>query len=232
MTAFSRPLCGALAAAGLFAATACSSSSPPAPEPVSEGIAAVADEPSPDTTEGVPPGARVLGSPSQGEPFDVTVVASDTTDDPSRWRFTVTDVTCGKTLDPAVTSAAAESNGSTASPPAPEPGKQFCVMAVDVENIGKKQSVWDTSGTVSLNVGDTRYTQSQTDDGYASDYAQYWQDKTNTVAAFGVNPGSKGPTHGVFQIPEGDKPTTAWFTSGTAIDTFDGTQPGYLVTLK
>ncbi|QNQ36037.1 hypothetical protein HYC88_21780 [Streptomyces sp. CB00271] len=105
-------------------------------------------------------------------------------------------------------------------------------MTIDVENVGKKESVWDTSSTVSLNVGDTRYTQSQTDDEYSSDYAQYWQDKTNSVATFGVNPGSKGPTHGVFQIPEGEKPTTAWFTSSTAIETVNGTEPGYLVTLE
>lgn len=174
----------------------------------------------------------MLGTPRQGEPFEVTVIASNTADDPSKWRFTVADVACGESLDPEVTAHAADSIGATHSPPPPEPGKQFCVMTIDVENIGKKQDTWNTSSTVSLSVGDTRYTQSQTDDEYSTDYAQYWQDKTNTVATFGVNPGSKGPTHGVFQIPEGEKPTTAWFTSSTAIETVNGTEPGYLVTLK
>lgn len=233
MGAFYRSLCGVLAAGGLFAATACSSTPAASEQAPEEAFTATgASEPSPDTPDGAPPGAEVLGTPRQGEPFEVTVIASNTADDPSRWRFTVTDVSCGKTLDPAVTAHAADSIGAPHSPPAPEPGKQFCVLAIDVENIGKKQNSWDTSSTVSLNVGDTRYTQSQTDDEYSSEYAQYWQDKTNTVATFGVNPGSKGPTHGVFQIPEGEQPTTAWFTSSTAIETINGTEPGYLVTLK
>ncbi|ARF76646.1 DUF4352 domain-containing protein [Streptomyces sp. NPDC012600] len=223
--------CGVLTA-GLLAAAACSTGAPSAATSSVGDVTPVAAEPSSDATQGAPPGAEILGSPAQGEAFDVTVIASNTTDDPSRWRFTVTDVTCGKPLDPAVMAKAADSVGASASAPAPEPGKQFCVMAIDVENIGKKQDSWNTSGNVSLNVGDTRYTQTQTDDEYALDYAQFWNDKTSTVATFGVNPGSKGPTHGVFQIPVGDKPSTAWFTSGTAIDTIDGAEPGYLVTLK
>ncbi|MDQ1041990.1 hypothetical protein [Streptomyces sp. V4I2] len=63
------------------------------------------------------------------------------------------------------------------------------------------------------------------------DYAQYWNSKGQTGPTFGINPGSKGPVHGIFHIPVGDRPTSVWVTSGTAIQTVDGVEPGYLVAL-
>lgn len=103
---------------------------------------------------------------------------------------------------------------------------------MDAVNKGKSMANWNADSTVSLNVADTRYEQSQSDSDYASDYAQYWNDKGQTSPTFGLNPGSKGPVHGVFQIPAGEKPTSLWVTSGTAITTIDGIEPGYLVHLK
>jgi hypothetical protein len=181
---------------------------------------------------GAPPGAEVLGTVRVGEPFTVTVLASNTTNDPDRWKFTVESVVCGKPLDPAVMAHAAESVGAPTPTPTPETGKQFCVLTMQAVNAGKSEGIWDASSTVSLNVGDTRYTESQADADYASDYAQYWYDKGQVAPTFGINPGSKGPVHGVFQIPAGDKPTSLWVTSGTAIETVDGIEPGYLVQLN
>ncbi|WP_093780632.1 hypothetical protein [Streptomyces sp. yr375] len=183
-------------------------------------------------TEGAPPGAEVLGTVRTGEPFTVTVVYSDPADDPDRWQFTVRSVTCGKPLDPAVMAHAAESVGSPTPTPTPEAGKQFCVVAMDALNVGKSEAVWNADNSVSLNVGDTRYTQSQQDSAYASDYAQYFSSKGQTGPTFGLNPGSRGPEHGIFQIPPGQQPTSIWVTSGTAITTVDGVEPGYLVLLK
>lgn len=140
-------------------------------------------------------------------------------------------VVCGKPLDPAVMAHAADSVGAPTASPAPEAGKQFCVLTMDAVNKGKSMAVWNADNTVSLNVADTRYTQSQEDSAYASDYAQYWNDKGQTAPTFGINPGSKGPVHGVFQIPAGENPTSLWVTSGTAITTIDGVEPGYLVLL-
>jgi hypothetical protein len=183
-------------------------------------------------TEGAPPGAQVLGTARVGESFAVTVLTSSTTADPDRWQFTVRSVTCGKPLDRAVMVFAAESVGSPTATPAPETGKQFCVLTMDAVNVGKSMAVWNADSTVSLNVQDTRYTQSQKDAAYALDYAQYWNSKGQTAPTFGLNPGSRGPVHGVFQIPNADKPTSIWVTSGTAIETIDGVQPGYLVRLQ
>ncbi|MFJ5273826.1 hypothetical protein [Streptomyces sp. NPDC088358] len=98
--------------------------------------------------------------------------------------------------------------------------------------MGKSKAVWDASDKVSLNVGDTRYEESQKDSEYSSAYAQYYNSKGQVAPTFGLNPGSQGPVHGVFQIPTGQKPTSVWVTSGTAITTIDGPQPGYLVLLK
>ncbi|MFG2503770.1 hypothetical protein ACGFSB_36845 [Streptomyces sp. NPDC048441] len=102
---------------------------------------------------------------------------------------------------------------------------------MDAVNAGKSSASWDAGGTVSLNVEDTRYTESQKDAEYASGYAQYWNGKGQTAPTFGINPGSKGPVHGVFQIPKSEKPTSIWVTSGTAITTIDGAEPGYLIPL-
>ncbi|GGL16854.1 hypothetical protein [Streptomyces flaveus] len=184
-------------------------------------------------TAGAPPGAEVLGTVRTGEPFTVTVVYSnDPADDPDRWQFTVRSAACGKPLDPAVMAHAAESVGSPTPTPTPEAGKQFCVVAMDALNVGKSEAVWNADGSVSLNVGDTRYTSSSEDADYALDYAQYYADKGQTGPTFGRNPGSRGPAHGVFQIPTGQQPTSIWVTSGPAITTSDGVQPGYLVLLK
>ncbi|MFB6837132.1 hypothetical protein [Streptomyces sp. NPDC056361] len=173
----------------------------------------------------------MLGTVRPGEPFDVTVIASDTADDPHRWRFTVRNVVCGMPLDPAVVAYAADSVGAPTASPTPEVGKQFCVLTMDAVNVGKSRANWNADSRVSLNVADTRYTMSQKDSDYASDYAQYWNSRGQTAPTFGLNPGSKGPVHGIFQIPTGEKPTSVWVTSGTAITTIDGVQPGYLVPL-
>ncbi|MGW7469304.1 hypothetical protein ACWGJT_32715 [Streptomyces xantholiticus] len=183
-------------------------------------------------TDGAPPGAEVLGTVRTGEPFTVTVLARDTANDPERWQFTVRSVVCGKPLDSAVMAYAAESVGSPTPTPTPEAGKQFCVVAMDALNVGKSEAVWNADNTVSLNVGDTRYSHSQKDSAYALDYAQYFSSRGQTGPTFGLNPGSRGPVHGVFQIPTGQQPTSIWVTSGTAITTIDGVQPGYLVLLK
>ncbi|WP_326790551.1 DUF4352 domain-containing protein [Streptomyces sp. NBC_00151] len=185
-------------------------------------------------TDGAPPGAKVLDTVKTGEAFTVTVLASNTVDDPARWQFTVRSVECGKPLDSAVINYTADSVGSPTPAPAPTPesGKQFCVLTMNARNVGKSEAVWDASDKVTLNVGDTRYKQSQKDSQYASDYAQYYNDKGQVGPTFGLNPGSQGPVHGVFQIPTGQKPTSIWVTSGTAIITIDGPEPGYLVLLK
>lgn len=181
---------------------------------------------------GVPPGAEVLGTHRLGEPFTVTVMASDTVDDPNRWQFTVRSVVCGKPLDPAVMAYAADSVGAPTATPKPETGKDFCVLTMQAKNVGKSMDSWDADSTVSLNVADTRYTETSRDAVYASDYAQYWNSKGQTAPTFGINPGSTGPVHGVFQIPSGEKPDSLWVTSSTAITTIDGVGPGYLVLLK
>ncbi|MFD9114720.1 hypothetical protein [Streptomyces bottropensis] len=103
----------------------------------------------------------MLGTVRTGEPFTVTVLARDTANDPERWQFTVRSVTCGKPLDGAVMAHAAESVGSPTPTPTPEADKQFCVIAMDALNVGKSEAVWNAGNTVNLNVGDTRYTQSQ-----------------------------------------------------------------------
>ncbi|WP_235024052.1 DUF4352 domain-containing protein [Streptomyces sp. WAC05374] len=173
----------------------------------------------------------VLGTVRPGEPFTVTILASNTSAEPDRWRFTVNSVVCGKPLDTAVMAYAAESVGASPTTPSPEPGKQFCVLTMQAVNAGKSMASWNADNTVSLNVGDTRYTQSQKDSAYASEYAQYWNSKGQVAPAFGINPGSRGPVHGVFQIPVGDEPTSLWVTSSTAIETIHGVEPGYVVQL-
>ncbi|WP_405936594.1 hypothetical protein OG338_07605 [Streptomyces sp. NBC_00726] len=198
----------------------------------SPAVGAAAKQASGDPAGDAPTGAEVLGVVAMGKPFTVTVIATNTADDPNRWKFTVDSMICGKPLDPAVMADAAESVGAPTPTPIPESGKQFCVLTMTAVNIGHNEATWDADNTVSLNVGDTHYSESQVDADYAMDYAQYWQSKGKVAPAFGLNPGSQGPVHGVFEIPAGDKPTSLWVTSGTAIKTIDGTQPGYLVQLK
>lgn len=214
-----------VAASLLAVLTACSDGSGESGPPASVA-------PSPDSAPaGAPPGAEVLGTAHPGQSFTVTVLASDTVDDPHRWQFTVREVVCGKPLDPAVMAYAADSVGAPTATPEPEAGKQFCVLTMNAVNVGKSEASWDADNRVSLNVTDTRYTMSQKDSDYTSDYDQYWNSKGQTAPAFGLNPGSKGPVHAVFQIPSAEKPTSIWVTSGTAITTIDGVQPGYLVLL-
>lgn len=180
---------------------------------------------------GAPPGAQILGSFRTGEPFKLTITSSNG-GRPTELEITVRSVTCGKPLDAAVIAYAADAVGAPTPTPTPESGKQFCIVAMEAVNVGKSEAGWDADNTVSLNVGDTAYTQTQEDAGYALDYAQYWNSKGRVSPTFGINPGSKGPVHGVFQIPLGDRPTSLWVSSGTAIETFDGVQPGYLVRLS
>ncbi|WP_147980169.1 hypothetical protein [Streptomyces sp. MS191] len=161
----------------------------------------------------------------------MTVLASDTVDDPHKWQFTVRSVVCGKPLDRAVMAYAADSVGAPTARPAPEPGKQFCVLTMDALNVGKSMASWGADSRVSLNVADTRYTMSQKDADYATNYAQYWNSRGQTGPSFGLNPGSRGPVHAVFQIPAASNPSSIWITAGTAIKTIDGVQPGYLVVL-
>jgi hypothetical protein len=173
----------------------------------------------------------VLGIVHKGEPFTITVPASNKANEPDRWQFTVDNLVCGKPLDRAIMAYAAESVGAPTPTPSPEAGNQFCVLTMKAVNAGKSMASWDANDTVSLNVGDIRYTESQRDADYALDYAQYWNSKGQVAPAFGINPGSQGPVHGVFQIPADSQPTSVWVTSGTAIETIDGVQPGHLVQL-
>ncbi|MEU6351025.1 hypothetical protein ABZ896_17080 [Streptomyces sp. NPDC047072] len=184
------------------------------------------------STAGVPLGAKVLGTVRLGEAFVFTLQTAETSGEPQRWKLVVRNVDCGKPLDPAVMAYAADSVGAPTATPVPDTGKQFCVLTMDGTNVGKSMANWDASNTVSLNVGDVRYTESQQDADYALDYAQYWNQQGQTAPAFGLNPGSQGPVHGVFEIPAGDKPTNVWVTAGTAIETIYGVQPGYLVLLQ
>jgi hypothetical protein len=174
----------------------------------------------------------VLGTVRLGEAFTFTLQTSETSGEPQRWKLVVRSVDCGKPLDHSVLAYAADSVGSPTATPVPEAGKQFCVLTMDGTNVGKSTASWDASNTVSLNVKDVRYTQSQQDTDYALDYAQYWNQQGQTAPTFGLNPGSHGPVHGVFEIPAGDKPTSLWVTAGTAIETIYGVQPGHLVLLQ
>ncbi|GAA4300102.1 hypothetical protein BJY14_007840 [Actinomadura luteofluorescens] len=216
-------------ALGMSALTACGSEpneTSPAPSDTSPSTSRTNT-----TTPGAPPGAKVLGTPRKGQPFTLTTTYTDTPE-PTKLQITVTSVTCGKPLDKSVLAYAASSIGTSTPTPKPESGKQYCVVVLDTVNIGNREIIWDTTDTVSLNVGATRYTQSQDDANHAGDYGQYLASKGRTGPSFGLNPGSKGPAPGVFQIPAGSTPSTLWVTSGTAIETIDGIEPGYLVKLS
>ncbi|WP_405549074.1 DUF4352 domain-containing protein [Streptomyces globisporus] len=178
-----------------------------------------------------PPGAEVLGRPAVGEPFKLTIGSSDEAR-PDEFEITVEDVTCGEPLDPKVLAHTADSMGEPTQNPTPESGKQFCVVAMEVLNVGKSEANWFVDDTVTLNVDDTAYSQSQTDAAYAGEYADYWSDQGESGPSYGLNPGSKGPAHAIFQIPEADEPTTLWFASSDWLEGPTGPEPGYLVQLR
>lgn len=214
-------------------AAACSgSTSTPSPS-IGTSSAPVSRAPSSSAaggTAGAPAGARVLGQPRVGEPFTLTITYSNGAP-PTLLRVTVDSVTCNG-LDPQVLAYAANSTGaSTTSTPAPEAGKKYCVLAMTATNVGTETATWNANNTVSLNVGGVHYQQTQDDATHARDYEQYWHSKGQTGPTFGINPNSTGPVHGVFQIPTSDTPTSVWVSSGTAIRTINGVQPGYLVNL-
>ncbi len=101
---------------------------------------------------------------------------------------------------------------------------------MEVMNVGKSEADWSADDAVTLNVDDIAYSPTQSDNELADLYAQYWSDQGKTDLSSGINPGSRSPEHGVFQIPVGDEPTTAW-VSGNLLETIDGVEPGYLVQL-
>ncbi|WP_103533371.1 hypothetical protein [Streptomyces sp. SM11] len=215
-------------AVALLTVTACSSASTGTASSPGSTVPAAATS-SPD--DGAPPGAEVLGRPRTGEPFRLTL-GSTAEQRPDEFEITVEKVTCGESLDPEVLAHAADSVGEPTANPTPEDGKQFCVLSMEVLNVGKSEAVWSLDETVTLNVDDTAYSQSQSDAVYAREYADYWSEKGETGPSYGLNPGSKGPEHGVFQIPAADEPTTLWFASSRLLETFDGPEPGYLVQLN
>lgn len=218
-------LLAAVATSALVGPTACSgnSSSPPhtsSPASTSSPPPAAANTGS--TTAGAPPGAQILGTPRKGEPFTITI-ADGGNAQPTMLQITVDSVTCGQ-LDAAVLAFASVT-------PTPESGKQYCAVAMEVVNVGNSMAVWDASNKVSLNIGATEYTETQADGDLAGDYEQYWYSKGQVGPAFGINPGSKGPEYGVFEIPVGAAPTSLWVSSGSVIQNINGVQPGYLVLL-
>ncbi|MDH2393747.1 hypothetical protein QCN29_34295 [Streptomyces sp. HNM0663] len=230
MSSRAHSLLAAGAALALAGATACAGSSSDTDSTPTSTSSAPSEVASTADTIGAPPGAQVLGRPRKGEPFKITIDFKDTRQ-LDEFQITVRSVTCGKPLDPAVLAYAADSIGAPTPTPTPESGKQYCVVAMEALNVGKQKSNWNADNTVTLNVGDVAYSQTQKDAAYALDYAQYWNSKGQTGPTFGINPGSKGPVHGIFQIPADEQPTTVWVTSGTAIQTIDGVEPGYLVQL-
>ncbi|KAB2588473.1 hypothetical protein [Streptomyces arboris] len=179
---------------------------------------------------GAPPGAKVLGRPAVGESFKLTIDSANEAQ-PHAFDITVEDVTCGEPLDPKVLAHAAESVGDPTQNPTPESGKQFCVVAMDLLNVGKSEANWFVGDAVTVNVDDTAYSQSQTDAAYASDYADYWSDQGESGPTYGLNPGSRGPAHAILQIPEAEESTTLWFASSTWLEGPTGPEPGHLVQL-
>ncbi|MFJ6611506.1 hypothetical protein ACIQPT_14655 [Streptomyces sp. NPDC091289] len=181
--------------------------------------------------DGAPPGAEVLGRPAVGEPFTLTIAYSDTPK-LDEFEVTVDEVRCGEPLDPKVLAHAADSATGPTPAPTPEEGKQYCVLSMEVLNVGKSEADWSADGATTLNVGDTAYSPTESDTELARHYARYWSDQGKSEPSAGINPGSKGPTHGVFQIPAADKPTTVWVASAHLMETINGVQPGYLVQLN
>ncbi|NUW04543.1 DUF4352 domain-containing protein [Streptomyces sp. CAI 127] len=214
------------AASALLMVTACATttSSDTASSPGS-AVPAAATTTDPDV--GAPPGAEILGRPAVGEPFRLTIDYSDTSA-LDEFEVTVEDVTCGEPLDPKALAHAADPGTE----PPPEEGKQYCVVSMEVLNVGKREADWSADDAVTVNVDDTAYSPTESDNELAGLYAQYWSDQGKTDPSRGINPGSKGPEHGIFQIPVGDEPTTVWVASGNLLQTINGVEPGYLVQLR
>ncbi|MFJ5735454.1 hypothetical protein [Streptomyces microflavus] len=215
-------------AVALLTLTACSSATTGTASGPAGAVPAAVATSSPDA--GAPPGAEILGRPGVGEPFTLTIGATDTAR-PDKFEVTVEEVRCGEPLDPAVVAHAAESVGEPTPTPTPEGGKQYCVVALEVLNVGRSEAIWSAGDVVTLNVDDTAYSQSLADADHAYDYRQYWYSKGEAAPSFGLNPGSTGPDFGIFQIPADDEPTTVWVSSGTSLESFDGPEPGHLVQL-
>ncbi|WP_032764574.1 hypothetical protein [Streptomyces sp. CNS654] len=194
----------------------------------SPGSAVPAAATTTDPDVGAPPGAEILGRAALGEPFKLTIGSSDESQ-PEEFEITVEDVTCGEPLDPRV--LAHDSLSAPTEPPTPEDGKQFCVVRMEVLNVGKSEARWTADDTVTLNVDDTAYSQTQDDAQLTSAYEEYWYDQGKPRPSFGLNPASKGPVNAVFQIPAADEPTTVWFAAARWLE-LTGPEPGYLVRLQ
>ncbi|MER6599464.1 hypothetical protein ACWDBC_22605 [Streptomyces parvus] len=214
------------AASALLMVTACATatSSDTASSPGS-AVPAAATTTGPDA--GAPPGAEILGRPAVGEPFRLTIDYSNTSA-LDEFEVTVDEVRCGEPLDPKALAHAA----APGTEPQPEEGKQYCVVGMEVRNVGKSESDWSADEAITLNVDDITYSPTQSDNELAALYAQYWSDQGKTDPSLGINPGSKSPEHAVIQIPVGEEPTTVWVASGNLLETIDGVEPGYLVQLR
>ncbi|MGW0644629.1 hypothetical protein [Streptomyces badius] len=214
------------AASVLLMVTACAAATSP-DTTSSPGSAVPAAATTTDPDVGAPPGAEILGRPAVGEPFKLTVDYSNTSA-LDEFEVTVDEVRCGEPLDPKALAHAATPGAQ----PKPEEGKQFCVVGMEVRNVGKSEADWSADEAITLNVDDTAYSPTQSDNELAGLYAQYWSDQGKTDPSFGINPGSTSPEHAVIQIPVDDEPTTAWVASGALLETIDGVEPGYLVQLR
>ncbi|PJN28825.1 hypothetical protein CG717_22410 [Streptomyces sp. CB02613] len=213
------------AASALLMVTACATatSSDTGSSPGST-VPAAATTTDPDV--GAPPGAEILGRPAVGEPFKLTIDYSNTSA-LDEFEVTVDEVRCGEPLDPKALAHAS----TPGTEPQPEEGKQYCVVSMEVQNVGKSEADWSADEAITLNVDDIAYSPTQSDNELAALYAQYWSDQGKTDPSFGINPGSKSPEHAVIQIPVGEEPTTVWVASGNLLETIDGVEPGYLVQL-
>ncbi|MFG3404145.1 hypothetical protein [Streptomyces sp. NPDC048142] len=217
--------CAALGAAfALLTLPACGAASVGTASSPGSAVPAAATS-SPDV--GAPPGAEVLGRPMTGEPFKLTIAYSNTPK-LDEFEVTVDEVRCGEPLAPEVRAHA----GDRVTEPTPEEGKQYCVVSMEVLNVGKSEADWSADDAATLNVDDTAYSPTQSDNELADHYARYWSDQGKPDPSSGINPKSRGPEHGVFQIPVDAEPTTVWVASGNLLETIDGVQPGYLVQLN
>ncbi|CAO0829327.1 DUF4352 domain-containing protein [Streptomyces microflavus] len=215
-------------AVALLTLTACSSATTGTASGPAGAVPAAVATSSPDA--GAPPGAEILGRPGVGEPFTLTIGYTDTPK-LDEFEVTVDEVRCGEPLDPKVLAHAADSVTVPSPTPTPEDGKQFCVVTMEVLNTGKGEAYWSADGAATLNVDDTAYSPTQSDNDLAKAYEEYRSDQGEADPSSGINPGSKGPEHGIFQIPAGDKPTTLWVASAHLLETINGVEPGYLVQL-
>ncbi|MZG02616.1 DUF4352 domain-containing protein [Streptomyces sp. SID5614] len=214
------------AASALLMVTACTAGTSSGTTS-SPGSAVPAAATTTDPHIGAPPGAEVLARPAVGEPFKLTIDYSNTSA-LDEFEVTVDEVRCGEPLDPKALAHAADPGTE----PPPEEGKQYCVVSMEVRNAGKSEADWSADDAITLNVDDTAYSPTQSDNELAGLYAQYWSDQGKTDPSFGINPGSRSPEHAVVQIPVGDEPTTVWVASGNLLESIDGVEPGYLVQLR